>query len=441
MTRQWLTGCLLLAIPVSVYARAGGAPIRRSGVPGEDAGQTCTACHRDGGASNSDTRGKIEISASPYTPGTKQTLSVTVFHPEAVAWGFQLTVRSASDALTKVGVLTPNDEVQVLCDPSGSSPCEAAAREFATHRSGAVRTGSNGSKTFQVEWTPTANASGDVVIYAAGNAANGGSTNAGDRIYSTSLRVIRAITGPPTITSAGVIQPGDFGAKSRLTSGSWIEIYGQNVATSMMDWSGKFLEGNAPTTLDDVEVKVGDKKAFLRYVSPGQVNAQLPDGLGEGPVQMVLTTKNGSSNANITTIARAPALWAPGTFKSGDRQYVGAQINATTYALPEGLVTGITSRPARPGETVVLYGVGFGTTTPAIPAGAIATVQAMLPDVVVRIGGIAATVAYAGVAPQFVGLYQFNVTVPQGVSAGDASFEMSVAGISVDQVLRLAVGM
>jgi uncharacterized protein (TIGR03437 family) len=329
-----------------------------------------------------------------------------VCHPEAVAWGFQLTVRSASDALAKVGVLTPNDEVQVLCDPSGSSPCDAAAREFATHRSGAVRTGSNGSKTFQVEWTPPANASGDVVVYAAGNAANGGSTNAGDRIYNTSLRVIRAITGPPAITSAGVIQPGDFGAKSRLASGSWIEIYGQNVATSMMDWSGKFLEG-----------------------------------MGEGPVQMVLTTKNGSSNANITTIARAPALWAPGTFKSGDRQYVGAQINATTYALPEGLVTGITSRPARPGETVVLYGVGFGTTTPAIPAGAIATVQATLPDVVVRIGGIAATVAYAGVAPQFVGLYQFNVTVPQGVSAGDASFEMSVAGISVDQVLRLAVGL
>src|SRR6202021_3576017 len=66
-----------------------------------------------------------------------------------------------------------------------------------------------------------------------------------------------------------------------------------------------------------------------------------------------------------------PGLWAPAMFAVGGKQYVGAQLPDGTWVLPTGAVSGYTSRPAKAGETITMYGVGFGQVNTGVPAGQI----------------------------------------------------------------------
>ena len=141
-------------------------------------------------------------------------------------------------------------------------------------------------------------------------------------------------------------------------------------------WSGSDFKGNtAPTALDGVSVSIGGQAAFVDYISAGQVNAQLPSNIATGgPLQ--LTVANGGATGapvNITVNATQPGLLAPGSFKIGGNQYLVALLPDGTYVLPAGSIAGVNSRAAHPGETITLYGVGFGSVTPAFPAGQIVT--------------------------------------------------------------------
>ena len=79
-----------------------GPPIKRTGAV-VDGGLTCTACHRTFAPANSDPRGSVRIDAGNYAPGVKQTIRVTVFHPEAQRWGFELTARMVNDETKAAG--------------------------------------------------------------------------------------------------------------------------------------------------------------------------------------------------------------------------------------------------------------------------------------------------------------------------------------------------
>src|SRR5438045_3551461 len=94
---------ILLGItPLSLMGFSTGPPLRRTGAP-VDGGTNCTACHRTFAPANSDPRGSLRIDVSSYTPGVKQSIQVTVAHPEAMRWGFQLTARLASDETKPAG--------------------------------------------------------------------------------------------------------------------------------------------------------------------------------------------------------------------------------------------------------------------------------------------------------------------------------------------------
>ena len=86
------------------------------------------------------------------------------------------------------------------------------------------------------------------------------------------------------------------------------------------------------------------------------------------------------------------------------------------------------TRPVRAGETLILYGVGFGPTTPPVPAGHAfsgAAGSMVIPQI--AIGGVPATVAFAGIVQ--AGLYQFNVVVP-GAGSGDQPLQATVGGVT-----------
>jgi uncharacterized protein (TIGR03437 family) len=239
-----------------------------------------------------------------------------------------------------------------------------------------------------------------------------------------------------------VLSASSFGAFPAVAPGSWVEIYGMNLASKTDGWAKDFNGNNAPTVVDGVSVKIGGVPAFVDYISPTQVNAQLPSNIATGgTLQLTLTNGSATSAAvNLMVNPTEPGLLAPASFKIGGNQYVVAQHSDGTYVLPVGAISGVDSSPAKPGETVVIYGVGFGPVTPNIPAGEIVTEANQLSaSFEVLFGQTAAKLPYFGLAPNFVGLYQFNVTVPAVANNDLVPLTFKLGGTPGKQTLFTAV--
>ena len=178
----------------------------------------------------------------------------------------------------------------------------------------------------------------------------------------------------PSVGAGGVVSASAFGEFTSVSPGSWIEIYGSNLAVDTRSWLASDFSGiNAPTSLDGTSVTIGGQVAFIDFISAGQVNALVPSNVATGTQPMTVTVGGVTSAAyNITVNAVQPGLDAPPSFNIGGVQYVVALFADGTYVLPEGAIAGLNSRPAQPGDEIVLYGIygiGFGPVTPDIPAG------------------------------------------------------------------------
>ena len=246
----------------------------------------------------------------------------------------------------------------------------------------------------------------------------------------------------PAVASGGVVSAGAFGGFTAVAPGSWIEIYGSNLATNSRSWSGADFNGiNGPKSLDGTSVTIGGQPAFLDYISPGQVNVQVPSNIGTGAQPLIVQSPAGSSAAYTVTVnAQQPGLLAPGSFAIGGKQYVTAVFGDGAYVLPPGAIPGLASRRAQPGDNIAFYGVGFGSVTPDTPAGQIEQhLNTLVASLHIYFGQMEASWSYAGLAPQAVGLYQFNVVVPN-VAGGDAiPLTFSLAGVSGHQTLYIPV--
>jgi len=253
--------------------------------------------------------------------------------------------------------------------------------------------------------------------------------------------VILQQMGAPSLNT--VISAGAFGGFTSVAPGSWIEIYGSGLASDARSWgSADFSGNNAPTSLDGTKVTIGGKSAFIDYISPSQVNALVTSDTPTGAQQLTVTNSIGTSSTyNVTVNALEPGFLAPASFNIGGTQYAAALFtDGVIYVLPVGAIPGVASRPAKPGDTIILYGVGFGPVTPAIPAGQIVQQANSLASAFqMAIGGVPVTPQYAGLAPNFVGLYQFNIVVPN-VPTGTAPLTFTLGGTPGTQTLNLAIG-
>ncbi len=261
------------------------------------------------------------------------------------------------------------------------------------------------------------------------------------------------ITGPihglydltPVIASpASVITAASYGGFNAIAPATWIEIYGTNLATTPARvWGGQDFNGTqAPTALGGTTVTVAGKPAYVDFVSPHQVNVQVPSGIPTGSQKVVITTAGGPSiGTSINVNAVQPGILAPAVFKLSQGQYAVALFpDNTTYALPPGVTNAVKTARPKPGDTITLYGVGFGPVTPNIDAGTVVTQANNLPDFKASIGGVPATTQFAGLVAGNLGLYQFNVVVPN-VPANDATpFTFSIGGTAGTQTLILPIG-
>jgi uncharacterized protein (TIGR03437 family) len=175
-----------------------------------------------------------------------------------------------------------------------------------------------------------------------------------------------------------------------------------------------------------VSVTIDNKPAAVYFISPTQLDVQVPDDANQGPVQVIVTNANGSSDpvtANLSTLA--PSLFT-----------VDGRHLAATHA--NNLVIG-QSAPAKPGEVISLYGTGFGPTNPAIPAGVVVSAPSplqSLSDLTISIGGSVVDIVYAGITA--AGVWQFNITVPS-VADGDTPVMASIKGLSTQSGTLLTI--
>ncbi len=407
-----------------IWADLPGADPRYTGAPGDG---TCISCH-GGSTPLNGGPGSVSIAtSSSYTPGVKQRITVTVSDSAQRRFGFELTARLSSDLVNgQAGTLAAVDNAaQIICENGRRAPCTAATVvQFATH----TQTGATG-KSFNIDWTPPATNVGNIVLYAAGNAADGNNATSGDRIYTTSLSLQPAASTPaPTISSTGgVVNGASF--QAGITQNSWITISGTNLGSNSRTWtSAELAGGKLPTSLDGTSVTVNGKAAYIYYISPTQINALSPADDAQGPVEVKVTV-NGQTSAAATAQlnASSPAFF---TF---DGAYLAATHADNALLGKAGLFSSAptATAPAKPGETIIFYGTGFGATNPAITAGQLTDKLAPLSvQPVITIGGVQANVAFAGLVPPYAGLFQFNVVVPDSLANGDHAVIARIGGVT-----------
>ena len=231
-----------------------------------------------------------------------------------------------------------------------------------------------------------------------------------------------AIRAQPTI-SAGVSDAAV--GTTPIAPGSYVSIYGSNLSdfTDQVTYAPYAL----PLSLDGVTVSFDVPSAklsvpgYLVYVSPGQINVQVPWELQGQTSAQVKVTLYGYSWGNVVTVPladTAPAFFAgftPGTAAALD------QNNAVVTA----------ANPVKRGAVVVLYMNGLGPVNggPASGEFASSTVLAHTKtDPTVTIGGQQAQVLFSGLAPTFPGLYQVNAIVPTGISTGTVPISLIIGG-------------
>ncbi len=223
-------------------------------------------------------------------------------------------------------------------------------------------------------------------------------------------------TGPPSISS---VQDAES-ANTTVVPGEWVAIYGANLAGTSRIWAASDFGsgGTLPTELDGVSIQLGGVPAALYYVSPSQIDVQVPSGLS-GSVAVVASFRGASTapfSVNIGT--HAPSLFV---YKAGPNLYPAATHLDGTLIGDPAVQAG--ARKAKPGEVIALYVNGLG----ASPGGVLISTPLPYTDpVTVTVGIESAVVSFAGlVAP---GLFQINVQVPPDLSSGDYPITVTTGG-------------
>jgi uncharacterized protein (TIGR03437 family) len=441
---------LLAVVPAFLFGESKIPSLGYTGAPTDHGGQDCSTCHNSYGAANSDPAGSLQVTVGDYIPTELQTIRIIVQHPAASRWGFQITIREQSNETLSSGVFSISDPTttQVACDNGtqyGSpGPCNGTiARQFAEHLN--APTGVVGTAyEFDVSWMPPTQEVGRLEVYVAAVAANDDGTPAGDRVYTYTQTLNNA--GGCDFTKAPVLQSIANGAsfQPQFSSNAMISIFGDGFQTSGRSRAaglGDFVNGAFPTELGCVGVQVtGPGLAQpvslpIAFVNTTQINAQMPEFVGTGPVGVTVILNPGVMNAVPSPMGTFQTLeaFAPAFFLFANSTSIAAEDAETGFLVGDSAVVP-GAVPAKPGDIVTLYGTGFGDTNPATVAGEIPSVMATLTNpVTVRIGGVPlpeSDVQYAGISPGSIsGLYQFNVVIPASTPNGDIPVTISIGSI------------
>jgi len=326
-----------------------------------------------------------------------------------------ITLVSGSGQSTRIGTSFILPLTAAVLDPRGN-PIPGASVAFALPQSGA----SAGLSAV----TGITNSQGTVSVTAVANGAAGSyqvtataSGYTGTAVFS--LQNTIPVEGEPTITA--IVNAASFNLGA--SPGSLQSMFGDNLSAMIATASG----GTLPLTLGGVTVTIAGRPVPLLYVSPTQINFQVPPDIGLGQVEVI-------ASQSSTLLARAALQInpsAPGIFLQiqGDpRRAAALNLDFT----PNG-----PSSPAVAGSYAVMFMTGVGLVSPSLAAGQPAPLSPLsIAQLTVNatIGPRPVTVQYAGRAPALFG-DQVNLLIPMDLPAGDYPVVVRVDGVLSNSAL------
>jgi uncharacterized protein (TIGR03437 family) len=246
----------------------------------------------------------------------------------------------------------------------------------------------------------------------------------------------------PAVNAGGVVNSASY-APGGVAPGSIVSIFGTNLASQLASASSIPL----PTMLGNVSsVTFNGIPAALYFVSPNQINAQLPwnvlpAGSISGTADVVVTTSAGASAPQSVQVV--PAM--PGIFTvsaNGFGQAIATDNADGAIAAPTGSISGLKTHPIKIGDYLILWCTGLGPVDSTIENGENSGDQPRntLAIPTVLIGGIPAKFIYSMLSPQFVSENQIGVQVAANTPTGNAvSLQIQVNNVTTSDRVTIAV--
>ena len=217
---------------------------------------------------------------------------------------------------------------------------------------------------------------------------------------------------PPVIGTGAIVNAASFAAQAPLAPGSLITLFGTNLA------QGQGTASNVPLPLNlaGSSLLFAGRSAPLLFANNGQVNAIVPYGIAVNTPQQVVVSSSSSISVpqSVILAAAAPGIFTVNASGQGQGIIVGVDANGDQPIADA-------AHPVKAGQAIVIYCTGLGEVNPAVSTGTAAPLTQLsntIAPIGVTVGGVAANVLFSGLTPGFVGLYQVNATVPNGVAAG-----------------------
>ena len=245
--------------------------------------------------------------------------------------------------------------------------------------------------------------------------------------------------GPPSINYQGVLDNGTFVPGDAVSPGDIAVVKGDQLSFAPVT-----LGQAAPlaTQIGGAQVMVNGAPAPMYYSTYGQLAFQIPFEVSSGNALVQVQRDGTSSNTvSVHVVDRAPRLLliGVGTY--------GAILNTDgSIPMPAGSFPGVNTHPAVVGDTLTLYAIGLGPTSPSVGSGQPAPAaeplarltKTPLVNIGGGIGGTLVTPIFAGLTPTYAGLYQVNVTIPSNVPHGIVNLTLAFPD-SASNTVQIAI--
>jgi uncharacterized protein (TIGR03437 family) len=242
------------------------------------------------------------------------------------------------------------------------------------------------------------------------------SPNASNSVEAITVRLTVGTPGPNPPQAGAVVSTATYTPNGAVSPGMIVAIFGANLTAAGQLYGASSLP--LPRQLGGTSVTIGGELLPLIVVTPGQINAIMPFDLPVNTTLPLVVMRDNSISAPQPVSLTADE---PGVFTISQN---GSGTGIVVIGHPDGTqVHAGNGNAAAAGDSLVIYGTGFGAVNPRAVAGAPAPLLPLAQTddpVTVTIGGVNAPVSFAGPTPDATGLYQVNVTVPSGVTPSSA---------------------
>ncbi len=254
-------------------------------------------------------------------------------------------------------------------------------------------------------WQPHNTAGGPATVTM--NATSFNPVLAGSAVISGSLSANPAV---PSVDPGGVVSTASFQPNASVAPGSFVSIFGSNLAPQAAGANTLPY----PPKLGGTEVVLGGEVLPLAFVGNGQVNGIVPYDVQVNAAQQLIVQQNNSYSLPqpVLVAAAQPAIFSQNQSGMGQGVIVVLKSNGTEFETSP-------TAPASAGDILIIYCSGLGAVSPSVPAGTAGPLNPLsntVNPVTVTVGGQSAKVLFAGLAPDFAGLYQVNAVVPTGIT-------------------------